>query len=73
MDVGTSITCSTAIIGAVAVVFRIFWRDNNNVNGKKHCEDHSGICAKQDGFDDWLNKVEGKLDRALERREIIRN
>jgi hypothetical protein len=74
MDIGTAITASTGILGAVAVVFRIFWRGSNgNGNGKTYCEDHSGLCAKQDGFADWLDKIEKKLDRVIEQRSLSRN
>jgi hypothetical protein len=66
MDIGSGILGASTILGGVAVVFKIF---TPNGNGKiKHCEDHSGVCAKQDGFDAWLNKIEAKLDKAIERR-----
>jgi hypothetical protein len=37
-----------------------------------HCPDHSGVCKAIDNFTDWLNKIERKLDRVIERREIQR-
>ena len=69
MDIGTSITASTGILGAVAVVFRIFWREGKP-NG--HCEDHSGFCTSIKGMSEWLTKVEKKLDRVIEQRTSAR-
>lgn len=65
MDMGTAIATSSAILGVVAIIFRIFPQNKNKTT---HCEDHSGICTAIDGLDAWLNKIEAKLDRVIEGR-----
>jgi len=70
MEIGSAIAVSSAIIGTVAVIFRIFPK---NGNGKKvkmadFCSDHSRVCEKLEGLDAWLNKIEQKLDRVIEGR-----
>lgn len=63
MDIGTGITAGSAVLGAVAVLFKVF----PSRNGKSsHCEDHSGVCANLESLDAWLNKIEAKLDRVIE-------
>lgn len=61
MEIGTGIAVASAVIGIVAVVFKIFGRD-------KHCEDHSGICTSITTLTEWLNRIEGKLDKVIERQ-----
>ncbi len=76
MDIGSGIAAgaaaSTAIISTAVVIVKSMAAKNGNGNGNNHCSDHSGICAKQDGFDEWLSKIEAKLDRVIERREHMR-
>ncbi len=77
MDIGTGIAAGSVTLASTAVVFKIInayaISKNGNGNGNgKHCKDHSGICIKQDSFDAWLNKIETKLDRVIERRTLSR-
>ena len=65
MEIGTGIALASAVLGIVAVIFKIFGRDKTVTI---HCEDHSGICSNIQTLTDWLNKIEAKLDRVIERR-----
>ncbi len=69
MDIGTGIAVGSGCFAIVAGVLGIFKvrQNNGNGNGKKHCEDHSGVCVAIDNFTGWLNKIESKLDKAIER------
>ena len=62
MEIGTAITISSAILGIVAVIFRLF------SHKEQHCEDHTGICADIKNFTAWLNKIEAKLDKVIAER-----
>ena len=67
MDIGTGIATGCAILGGVAVVFKLLnVTKPNNENGR--CKDHSGLCTSIDNFSEWLTKIETKLDRVIERR-----
>lgn len=73
MDIGSGIAAGSAILGSVAVSFKIIdviWlKKNGNGNGTSgHCKDHSGVCTSLDDFNAWLTKIENKLDRVIERR-----
>lgn len=71
MDIGSGIAAGSGILGSVAVAFKILsiFKPNGNGNGTNgHCKDHSGVCTAIDDFKDWLDKVEKKLDRVIERR-----
>ena len=63
MDIGTGLLAGSAVIGSMVGICKLFpSRDS------LHCSDHSGVCAKQETFDAWLNKIEKKLDRVIEGR-----
>jgi len=69
MDIGTGIASGSAILGGVAVAFKLLNIVKPNGNGSNgHCKDHSGVCTAIDDFKGWLEKVEKKLDRVIERR-----
>lgn len=66
MDIGSGIALASVAItgGGVAITaIRTFGR-----NGKpdQHCPAHSGVCQSIEGFEDWLTKIENKLDRVIE-------
>jgi hypothetical protein len=75
MDIGTSITISTGILGIVAIIFRIFTSKNDNSNREdgvardvfigKHCPEHSGVMTGIDYLKAGQVRIEAKLDRAL--------
>ncbi len=67
MDIGAGIAISSGVFGIVAVVYKII--PSPSKGERTHCEEHSGVCAKQDSFDAWLNKIEKKLDRVIEGRK----
>lgn len=69
MDIGTGIATGSAILGSVAVAFKILSVIKPNGNGTNgHCKDHSGVCTAIDDFNTWLTKIENKLDRVIERK-----
>ena len=61
MEVGTGIAISSATLGIVAVIFKLF-------SYNRHCEDHTGICVDIKNFTAWLNKIEAKLDKVIAER-----
>jgi len=63
MEIGTGIAISSAILGIVAVTFKLF-----SYHKSQHCEDHTRICADIKNFTAWLNKIEAKLDKVIEER-----
>jgi hypothetical protein len=73
MDIGSGIAIGSAILGAVAVIFKIF---PANGNGSKslhnQCNQHAAIVAKFDDMSSWLEKIEKKLDRLIDRRSEVR-
>jgi hypothetical protein len=77
MDIGSGIAAGSGILGSVAVAFKLIAivsnKPNGNGNGTNgHCKDHSGVCTAIDDFNAWLTKIENKLDRVIERRELPR-
>lgn len=82
MDIGTSIALSATILGIVAVIFKIF--DANKEKAKRQerdrdrhhdniCPSHSGVMMSINNMTAWLDKIEKKLDRVIERRETPRD
>lgn len=76
MDIGAAIAVSSGVLGVVAVIFRIFPRQEKTITtttttGSVHCPAHSGVTMSIDNMTDWLNKIEAKLDRVIERREAV--
>jgi hypothetical protein len=70
MDIGTSVAVASFILGIVAIIFKIIDRNEKIQTPRSgHCEDHSGVCSTLESLTDWLNKIEGKLDRVIERRQ----
>lgn len=65
MDIGSGIALGALCI-SVAPVCIVAIRAKKNANN--HCSDHSGVCQSLDGFNEWLTKIERKLDRVIERR-----
>jgi len=80
MDIGIAITASTGIASGLVFTYKlIVLSRNGNGNGVKtvmvprpHCDDHSGVCADIKNIKDSQERIELKLDRAIERREIGR-
>lgn len=77
MDLGASIAISSGVLGVVAIIFRIFPKQEKVVEtttttttGAGHCPAHSGVIMSIENMTEWLNKIEAKLDRVIERREI---
>lgn len=71
MDIGSGIAAGSGILGGVAVAFKILnivVKPNGNGNGNGHCKDHSGVCTSLNDIQAWLEKIEAKLDRVIERR-----
>jgi len=69
MDIGSGIATGSAILGSVAVAFKILSVIKPNGNGTNgHCKDHSGICTAIEDISSWLDKIDEKLDRVIERR-----
>lgn len=66
MEIGTGIAIGGSIIGAVAVIFKIFGESKSTHN---QCSQHSAIVARFDDMNTWLEKIESKLDRVIERRQ----
>lgn len=79
MDMGTAIAISSGVLGVVAIIFRIFPRQEKVVTTTTtgavagHCPSHSGVTMSIENMTDWLNKIEAKLDRVIERRERTRD
>lgn len=69
MEIGTGIAIGGSVIGAVAVIFKIFGDTKSTHN---QCSQHSAIVAKFDDMSSWLEKIEKKLDRVIERRSETR-
>lgn len=65
MEIGTGIAIGGSIIGAVAVIFKIFGESKSTHN---QCSQHYAIVAKFEDMNTWLEKIESKLDRVIERR-----
>lgn len=65
MDIGTGI----AIASFFLMVLGILWK---LLDKKPQCPEHSGICTALDDLSAWLEKIEKKLDRVIERRTEIR-
>lgn len=65
MDIGSGIALGALCI-SVAPVCIVAIRARKN--GSVHCPDHSGVCQSLEGFNEWLTKIESKLDRVIERR-----
>lgn len=68
MELGSGVAIAGVVVagGGVAITaIRSFAKDGKS-NG--HCADHSGMCQRVDGFESWLDKIESKLDRVIERR-----
>ncbi|MGO8716419.1 MAG: hypothetical protein ACLQSX_11170 [Smithella sp.] len=64
MEIGTGIAVSSAVLGIVAVIFKLFSFHKD----QQHCPEHSGLCADIINFTKWLNKIEAKLDKVIEER-----
>lgn len=63
MDIGTGITIGCAIIGTVAVLFKIFEYKkacNGNGNGK-YCAEHSGVMQSLKNIEQNQSRHEGWL------------
>lgn len=69
MEIGTGIAIGGSIIGAVAIIFKIFGDTKSTHN---QCSQHYAIVAKFDDMNTWLEKIERKLDRVIERRSETR-
>lgn len=65
MEIGTGIAIGGSIIGAVAIIFKIFGDTKSTHN---QCSQHYAIVAKFEDMNTWLEKIESKLDRVIERR-----
>ncbi len=68
MEIGSGIALASVAItgGGVAITaIRTFGKERKQ---NEHCPDHSGVCQSIDGFNEWLTKIESKLDRVIERR-----
>jgi hypothetical protein len=65
MDIGSGIALGALCVSAAPVCI-VALRSKKNGNG--HCSDHSGVCKQLEGFGDWLEKIENKLDRVIEGR-----
>jgi len=77
MDIGTGIAVGSAIIGSVAVIFRLFppkQDKTEKIEASMHtqCLQHAAIQAQYEDMISWLNKIELKLDRVIERRNSER-
>ncbi|MGP8154368.1 MAG: hypothetical protein ACLQBQ_09565 [Smithella sp.] len=74
MELGSGIAVASAILGIVAIIFRLFQEGTTITTNKTtsvstdHCPDHSGICTNIDTLTAWLNKIESKLDKVIERK-----
>jgi hypothetical protein len=68
MDIGSGIALASVACagGGVAITAIRSFAKNGKSNG--HCPEHSGVCQSIDGFEDWLTKIENKLDRVIEGR-----
>jgi hypothetical protein len=71
MDIGSGIAIGSAILGAVAVIFKIF-PANGSKSLHNQCNQHAAIVAKFDDMSSWLEKIEKKLDRLIDRRSEVR-
>lgn len=63
MDIGTGL----AIAGSAASIAAVFikWIGSNSNN--KQCASHAMIAQQIINMESWLEKVEAKLDRVIER------
>ena len=71
MDIGSGIAIGSAILGAVAVIFKIF-PTNGSKSLHNQCNQHAAIVAKFNDMSSWLEKIEKKLDRVIEQRNTQR-
>jgi len=74
MEIGSGIAIGSAVIGAVAVALRLFPAKQNNTDNSLHtqCLQHAAMQAQYEDMTSWLNKIELKLDRVIERRNSQR-
>lgn len=61
MDIGTGIAIASFFLMVLGVLWKL-------LDKKPQCPEHSGICKALENLDAWLTKIEGKLDRVIERR-----
>lgn len=75
MDIGTGIAVGSSVLGAVAIIFRVFPANKNTNESSSHnqCSQHAAIVAQHADMNDWLYKIETKLDRVIERRASQRD
>lgn len=69
MEIGSGIAIGASVIGVVAVIFKIFGESKSTHH---QCSQHYAIVAKFDDMNTWLEKIEKKLDRVIERRSETR-
>jgi hypothetical protein len=75
MDIGTGIAVGSSVLGAVAIIFRVFpaSKNTNETSSHNQCSQHAAIVAQHADMNDWLYKIEAKLDRVIERRNAPRD
>ena len=65
MDIGSGIAIGSFFLMVLGIIWKL-------LDKKPQCPEHSGICKALDDLDGWLNKIEQKLDRVIERRAEVR-
>lgn len=72
MDIGSGVAIAgSAISGAAVIIKWLSTFNNHSVSATSQCAAHNLIIQQVNDVKDWLARVEGKLDRAIEREHEI--
>jgi hypothetical protein len=64
MEIGTGIAIAGIAFSAMGIFYRII-PPKSPLDGRQHCQDHSGIVEGLKAANVWLSKIDGKVDQLL--------
>lgn len=67
MDIGAGVAVVGVAVSSAAIIIKMIG-NSGDIHSK--CLQHAAIEAKQKDFDDWLQKIERKLDAVIAGRRI---
>lgn len=79
MEIGSGVAIAGISFSAVAVLYRMLpprkteadkradLRGEEGANERRHCQDHSGLCASVSGLERWLKDIHDDVKSLLQR------
>ncbi len=65
ISIGTGLAVASVCFTFIGVFYRVIPRKNGDFNREACIEKHKAIDDKFEGFENWMARIEGKLDKAI--------